>query len=504
MFAHEKAYDLIPHRSAVGRNPIPVGRNSQESDTIPMRLSPPPLVIGDEDGFEKHDTFGAREAGERFANVVADLEDHSVIVLDGQWGSGKSVFVKQWAGLMRKRGHPVVYLDAFAADHHDDAFFAILGALLKSLQSASGIPEEDRTSLVRKIKSAARLLVPAIPTVLDATGLPLGTVAKVVVDVATRAADETSQSGDTGSESFLDTRLRRVQEQAESVESFKKTLNDIVAESSESGTPKRPLIFIIDELDRCKPSFALNVLERMKHIFAAEGVCFVLVTHLESVAEMVRHAYGLDAADRYLDKFFHLRLDIDLLLAGSNTDVRAQYIRHVYDSMGVPEPAYVYTLAALQSLGAIHDLSLRSLERVLLNVALYARGERYSNRWDNMHAVAAICVMRLVDGNIYHKARNDQLTFSAVTRFLNLADWNTDTHARQEVEAWWRMATDWSIEGADGKVESMITDMAGGRGPHSFTVGRQDTLNRAKAAGFCKWLSGICTDIDLFWQGKSG
>ena len=66
-------------------------------------------------------------------------------------------------------------------------------------------------------------------------------------------------------------------------------------------------------------------LERMKHIFAADGVCFVLVTHLESLAEMVTHAYGLKAAARYLNKFFHLRLDIDLLLAGNNTDVRAQY-----------------------------------------------------------------------------------------------------------------------------------------------------------------------------------
>ena len=504
MFAHEKAYDLIPHRSAVGRNPIPVGRNSQESDTIPMRLSPPPLVIGDEDGFEKHDTFGAREAGERFANVVADLEDHSVIVLDGQWGSGKSVFVKQWAGLMRKRGHPVVYLDAFAADHHDDAFFAILGALLKSLQSASGIPEEDRTSLVRKIKSAARLLVPAIPTVLDATGLPLGTVAKVLVDIATRAADDTSQSGDKSPESFLDTRLRRVQEQAESVESFKKALNDIFEKSSESGTLNRPLIFIIDELDRCKPSFALNVLERMKHIFAADGVCFVLVTHLESIAEMVRHAYGLDAAHRYLDKFFHLRLDIDLLLASNNTDVRAQYVRHICNSMGVPESAFQYTETAIRNLGTIHNLPLRSLERVLLNVALYARSVGYESRQGDLPGVAELCVMKVIDPKLYHDAPKSQLTFAAVTSFLSFPDWTIDAYARQQREAWWRMATDWSTDGADDKVLAKMTQRAEAFGPRSFAVGQKDTYNRAKALGFDTWLPRICKDIDLFWQGGNG
>ena len=464
-----------------------------------MRLAPPQLVIGDEDGFEKHDTFGAKEAGERFANVVADLEDHSVIVLDGQWGSGKSVFVKQWAGLMRKRGHPVVYLDAFAADHHDDAFFAILGALLKSLRSIRGIPEEGRESLVRKAKGVARLLMPAIPTVLDAaTGLPLGTVATAVVGVASRAADGISQSDETSSESFLDARLRRVQEQEESVESFKKAMNDIVEESSESGTPKRPLIFIIDELDRCKPSFALNVLERMKHIFAAEGICFVLVTHLESLADMVRHAYGLEAGSRYLDKFFHLRLDIDLLLASNNTDVRAQYIRHIYNSLGVPEPAFQYTATAIQNLAAIHDLPLRSLERVLLNVALYAKSGGYAGRRGHLPGVAELCVMKLVDAKLYHDARNDQLTFAAVATFLSLEDWGIALRTRQDFEEWWRVVTDWSTDGASEDVVKMMNDRAK---RFSASVDQEDIRHRAKLAGHGKWLSGVCRDIDLFWQG---
>ena len=80
-----------------------------------MRLAPPPLAITDDEGFER-DIFGAKEAGERLANVVTDLEGHSVIVLDGGWGTGKTTFIRQWAGLLRtKGGHPVVYLDAFGS-----------------------------------------------------------------------------------------------------------------------------------------------------------------------------------------------------------------------------------------------------------------------------------------------------------------------------------------------------------------------------------------------------
>jgi predicted KAP-like P-loop ATPase len=30
---------------------------------------------------------------------------------------------------------------------------------------------------------------------------------------------------------------------------------------------KKPLVFIVDELDRCKPEFAIRLIERIKHFF---------------------------------------------------------------------------------------------------------------------------------------------------------------------------------------------------------------------------------------------
>ena len=349
-----------------------------------------------------------------------------------------------------------------------------------------------------RLKGAARLLIPAVPTVVDvATGLPLGSVAKAVVDAA-RAPDDGSPPSDASTESFLDRRLRRVQEQEESVESFKKALNDVVEESPDSGTLTRPLIFIIDELDRCKPSFALNVLERMKHIFAAEGICFVLVTHLEALAEMVRHTYGLRAANRYLDKFFHLRFDIDRLLASDNNmDARAQYIRHIHKSLGVPEPAYAYTERAIQNLAAIHDLPFRSLERVLLNVALYAKSGGYAGRRGHLEGVAELCVMKLANAKLYHDARNDGLKFEAVARFLSLEDWKIALSDRQSLELWWRVATDWSTDGADEDVVRMMTERAQFFGASLI---QEDIRQRAWRNGYDRWLSDICRDIDLFWQ----
>ena len=94
-----------------------------------MKLAPPPLAIGPNDGFEKTDLFGYRDFGERFVHIVEALDSATVILLDGPWGSGKTTFTQQWAGLLRHRGHAVVQFDAFANDYEDDAFIALAGAM---------------------------------------------------------------------------------------------------------------------------------------------------------------------------------------------------------------------------------------------------------------------------------------------------------------------------------------------------------------------------------------
>ena len=73
-----------------------------------MRLAPPSLAIGPDEGFEKTDLFGYKAFGQRFADIVEVLDSAPVIVLDGAWGSGKTTFTQQWAGLLRQRGHAVV------------------------------------------------------------------------------------------------------------------------------------------------------------------------------------------------------------------------------------------------------------------------------------------------------------------------------------------------------------------------------------------------------------
>nr|WP_287236503.1 P-loop NTPase fold protein [Mesorhizobium sp.] len=71
---------------------------------------------------------------------------------------------------------------------------------------------------------------------------------------------------------------------------------------------KSPLFVLIDELDRCRPSYALSVLERVKHLFEANGVVFIFATDTSQLQHTIRGAYGGDFDGRgYLSRFFDRR-----------------------------------------------------------------------------------------------------------------------------------------------------------------------------------------------------
>lgn len=69
----------------------------------------------------------------------------------------------------------------------------------------------------------------------------------------------------------------------------------------------KKLIFFIDELDRCRPSFAIELLETIKHLFSVPGVIFVTSLDKSQLSHSVATIYGekMDTTG-YLRRFFDL------------------------------------------------------------------------------------------------------------------------------------------------------------------------------------------------------
>jgi hypothetical protein len=90
---------------------------------------------------------------------------------------------------------------------------------------------------------------------------------------------------------------------------FRRELTELVSVLRRKTVDKgsKPIVFVIDELDRCRPPFAVELLEKIKHLFSVDGLIFVLAIDRQQLSEAVRCLYGqgLDA-DNYLRRFIDL------------------------------------------------------------------------------------------------------------------------------------------------------------------------------------------------------
>jgi predicted KAP-like P-loop ATPase len=304
-----------------------------------MRLFPQELDIPLSEGFSPRlDIFGRKSFGDRLTNIVKAVETPLVTLLDAPWGLGKTTFIKMWIGELNKNRIPAIYFDAFANDYQEDAFIAISSEIISELDR-----RKAESTSVDKFKRNAVGVAKIIGLSALRIGFKAATAGTIEYADLSKTATEVTQSlseeAEKGLEEILSKRLESHEEDRLAFSAFKNSLSELASElSKELGQEgisdqidaiQRPLVFVIDELDRCKPTFALEILEKIKHFFSVPGVSFVLVCSMEQLAAAVRYSYGSIDAHMYLEKFYHIRV---LFPSGNlaTRDLMTQtYLRHL-------------------------------------------------------------------------------------------------------------------------------------------------------------------------------
>lgn len=402
---------------------------------MPTRLAPKPPRIGDLDGFDKHDLFHAKRMGERLADIIGDIEGPAVIAIDGSWGTGKTTFVRQWAGLLRQRRHPVVYFDAFEHDHLNDPFLALFTHLLK----ASAAPDKPvlMTHKDKLIRAVAPLVKPVLGSGADAAlrRASLGIIDRK--DILQRR-QESAEKEPSDPQAVVAEAVEQIEGQAVCVDAFRDALSDCVSdlgqrnETDTESTAVAPLVFIVDELDRCRPSYALRLLERIKHVFSTENVCFVLVTNVDSLAAMAEKTYGFKNGRDYMQKFYHRRIDIRTVLRRRARNSEVAYMSHLATQRGIVWEDDRYDSIVLDNLMRVHDVSFRGQERIMASFGLLYTRAGFT---EYQIISASLCVMRLVRPDLFVAAKNGPIPYSDTKQFLRIDDkWR----AADLVEKCWR------------------------------------------------------------------
>ncbi len=109
-------------------------------------------------------------------------------------------------------------------------------------------------------------------------------------------------------EKFIEERISSHAKDVALIQSFKEMLSELPSKLQEDNE-ERPLVIIIDELDRCKPTFAVEMIEKIKHLFSVQHIVFVVVMNKSQLEESIKCIYGQNIdAYTYLQKFIHLEM----------------------------------------------------------------------------------------------------------------------------------------------------------------------------------------------------
>jgi predicted KAP-like P-loop ATPase len=215
-----------------------------------MRFFPPPLEIGDDEGFiPEKDIFKREFFGKGLTNLVGASDDPLVIVLDSPWGTGKTTFVKMWAGELRKNGFPVIYFDAFENDYVDNGFLAISGEVVRLSRSLKKANTAVHKAFLKKAARAGGVLF-RTGAKIGVKAATLGAIDAADIESLKSVANDIAKEASTKADEYVETLLKLQSQEQEAISSMRQALADLAKSlsSAESETGKRPLVFIIDEL----------------------------------------------------------------------------------------------------------------------------------------------------------------------------------------------------------------------------------------------------------------
>ncbi|MFM5101356.1 KAP family P-loop NTPase fold protein [Aeromonas veronii] len=381
-----------------------------------MRLITPSLIVEDCDGFE-NDVLQRKFFGEALSNLVIRTTDELVISIDGKWGEGKTTFVKMWQGHLKDNGVPSIYIDAFQNDYTDDAFISIAGAITTYVAKNSS---EDKTRVsfsdkakkvgVRLFSWSAKIGIKAA-TLGVVKEADISELSEIGNDIATNASDAVSK--------LIEERLSSYEKEHDIIQSFKDSLSEIP--SSLKGNNSGRLVIIIDELDRCRPSFAVEVLEKIKHLFSVKNITFVLVMHKSQLEEAIKSVYGRDIdAHTYLQKFISIETTIPKRIIERHNNDFNSYITHllsVHELETWGDDNLIRDCVC--SLGRHLNLSLRQLEKVFTNIAII-----YSTSGKNhlrlVPIITFISTLKVAKPNIFKRVFSGKISYAELSRELEL------------------------------------------------------------------------------------
>ena len=256
-----------------------------------------------------------REYGHFIAHFLTS--ESRVINLDGIYGSGKTEFIRRLYTHLAGQKYPSIYIDVWESDFSNSPLTVICSEILQQIEfilnQQSSEDKTDKTSIAKvrfnQLKSALGTCLKYVESGATLTGELITAGTAKAISTALEATPDLGTK--TKAENYIENVKKNHIEAVRAIKDIKEHITFISELIRDIYDLNTPIVILIDELDRCRPTYAIEVLEVIKHFFETEGCTFLVATNTEVLEHSVKTVYGQEFdAKMYLRRFFERKINL--------------------------------------------------------------------------------------------------------------------------------------------------------------------------------------------------
>ena len=242
----------------------------------------------------ENDVLERKQFATQWSNILKVQTEPFVLNINGEWGTGKTFLAENWFKQLRNDGEVAVYYNAWECDTYDDPFITLFSEIKTVLYES--LPDHEQ--IINNISKKASFIIPSLGR------LALDASVRKLLGLSIADINDSFQCSENVN------RIKLYEDYKKNKKVFYEELNDLVSKLNIKEKNKKVYVFI-DELDRCSPRFAIQLLEVVKHLFNIPLFVFIILTDNSQLNEAIRGYYGSGFnAEKYLNRFFNMEISL--------------------------------------------------------------------------------------------------------------------------------------------------------------------------------------------------
>lgn len=242
---------------------------------------------------------------ERMIENISENKASTCFAINGKWGSGKTFVLDMLQEQLEEKQSEktaadkyfIIRYNSWKYDYYEEPVIALVVSIVRVIENKIKLMPDSKTKSkgIGILKAAGEALLSVTNDVLKN---------KIGIDIQ-KGYEIFKKGNEEG-------KLEYERKHAYDIYFNLNKVMEELASALENISKEYTIIFLVDELDRCMPEYAIKVLERLHHLTEGKSnIITVISMDKDQLKKSVEKIFGIDNPDKYLEKFIHFEVKLD-------------------------------------------------------------------------------------------------------------------------------------------------------------------------------------------------